>query len=161
MKRYPTTTLALIAASLLLTLLAGCQAGQGDSGGITGTLTADNGHPLAGMEVRVVDGPAGSGSTTAETNLNGHYKIEGLPAGTFEVAIFDREGNEITLQTVTVSAKDVSTLDFVIPLEGMPDTGRLRLVELPSRRDALADMPERRLPAVDLSRSTEENPWLR
>ncbi len=89
-------------------------------GGIEGIVTNYEGTPLAGMRVGIVSGTNYFPEIAAETNEEGYYQIGSVPRGTFEVAVHDREGNRICLESVIVRGEETSTLNFTIqssPLE--------------------------------------------
>jgi hypothetical protein len=83
-------------------------------GGIEGTVTWME-KPAAGMRVGIVSGTTGFPEIAVETNDGGYYQIGSVPPGTFEVAVHDKEGNRIGLESVVVRGGETSTLNFVIP----------------------------------------------
>ncbi|MCW4055119.1 MAG: carboxypeptidase-like regulatory domain-containing protein [Candidatus Bathyarchaeota archaeon] len=83
-------------------------------GGIEGTVTDHDGTPLAGMRIGMVNGTTFFPEIATETNGEGYYHIGGVPQGTFEVAVHDRQGNRIGLENVTVRDGETSTLKFII-----------------------------------------------
>jgi hypothetical protein len=85
-----------------------------DTGGIEGAITDHEGLPLAGINVVIVNGTTSFPETIAETNEEGHYQIEGIPPGKFEVAFHDRQETRIGLENVTVTSGETSTLNFNI-----------------------------------------------
>ena len=87
-----------------------------DTGGIEGAVTDHEGLPLDGINVVIVNGTTSFPETIAETNEEGHYQIEGIPPGKFEVAFHDRQETRIGLENVTVKSGETSTLDFVVEL---------------------------------------------
>ncbi len=109
--------LFLVMISMLATLLAvagtSC-AGTPAAGGIEGTVTDLNGKPVAGMRVGIVSGTTGFPEMAPETNEEGYYQIGSVSPGTFEVAVHDREGNRIGLQSVVVRSGETSKLNFTI-----------------------------------------------
>lgn len=78
-------------------------------------MTDYDGKPVAGMRVGIVSGTTAFPEIAVETNEEGYYRIGGVPPGTFEVAVHDRQGNRIGLESVTVRSGKTSTLNFVIP----------------------------------------------
>jgi hypothetical protein len=85
-----------------------------DIGGIEGTVTDHNGRPIAGMRVSIVSGTTGYPEIAIETNEEGYYLIGSVPLGTFGVAVHDKQGNRICLESVTVRGGEASTLNFAI-----------------------------------------------
>lgn len=105
----------------VLIAMSGCRAtqeepGRQELGGIEGTVTNVDGKPVAGMRVSIVSGTTGFPEILALTNEDGYYKIGSVPSGRFEVAVHDREGNRIGLDSVTVRSGETSTLDFTVPI---------------------------------------------
>ena len=89
---------------------------MGDSrpGAIEGTVTDLAGEPVAGMRLGIVSGTVSYPEIGAETDQKGHYQIGGVPPGTFEVAVHDRDGQRIGLASVTVTSGETATLDFSV-----------------------------------------------
>jgi hypothetical protein len=86
-----------------------------DTGSIEGTITDHEGLPLAGINVAIVNGTTSFPETSVETNEEGHYQIEGIPAGKFKVAFFySQQETRIELENVTVRSGETSTLNFNI-----------------------------------------------
>jgi hypothetical protein len=113
--------LALFMTSVLATLLvvagtscAGTPVTNNGTGGIEGTITDPDGKPVAEMRVGIVSGTTGFPEIAAESNEEGYYQIGSVPPGTFEVAVHDREGNRIGLESVVVRSGETSTLNFTI-----------------------------------------------
>lgn len=86
-----------------------------DTGSIEGTITDNEGLPLAGINVAIVNGTTSFPETPVETNEEGYYQIEGIPAGKFEVAFFYSQETRIGLENVTVRSGETSKLDFNTP----------------------------------------------
>ncbi len=114
--------LFLVMTSVLATLLvmAGTScastldANNGTGGGIEGTITDLDGKIVAGMRVWIVSGTTSFPEMAPETNEEGYYQIGSVPPGTFEVAVTDREGNRIGLESVVVRSGETSTLNFTV-----------------------------------------------
>jgi hypothetical protein len=85
-----------------------------DTGSLEGAITDHQGIPLAGINVAIINGTTAYPETTVETNVEGHYLIEGVPPGKFEVALFDRQKTRIKVENVTVISGETSLLDFKI-----------------------------------------------
>lgn len=129
MKWYMIVILLLMATVLPFGLLMGCGAQQEGTGGIEGAVTDTDGKPVVGMRVLIVSGTTGFPEIAAETNEDGYYQIGSVPPGTFAVAVHDRKGNRIGLESVVVRSGDISSLNFVIPAEEKPQ-GTLTVAEL-------------------------------
>ena len=113
-----------IAAAVSVLLVVACSGGSydaaptpvGDSGpgGIEGTVSGLDGKPVAGMRIAIVGGTASFPEIAPETDREGYYRIGGVPPGTFEVAVHDRDGQRIGLASVTVMSGETATLDFSV-----------------------------------------------
>lgn len=86
-----------------------------DTGTIEGAITDYQGTPLVGINIAIVDGTTSYPETTVETDEEGHYQIEGIPPGDFEVAFYDSQEIKIGQENVTVTSGKTSTLDFSTP----------------------------------------------
>ncbi len=113
--------LFLVMTSVLATLLvvagtscAGTPVINKGTGDIEGTVTDLDSKPVAGIRVWIVSGTTGFPEMAPETNEEGYYQIGSVPPGTFEVAVHDREGNRIGLESVVVRSGETSTLNFTV-----------------------------------------------
>ena len=97
------------------------------------------------MEVGIVSGTMDSPETAVETNAQGCYQIGSVPPGTFKVAVYDKEGNRIALGSIVVGSEDISTLNFVIHVDDIPEE-RIPVVELFRNQRQLKDKPAKRFP---------------
>ena len=84
------------------------------AGAIEGAVTEPDGKPLPGMRIGIVDGTVPFPEIAPSTDEQGRYRIESVPPGVFDVAVHDREGNRVGLESVEVTAGQTSTQDFVI-----------------------------------------------
>lgn len=85
------------------------------TGAIEGTVTDHVGRPVAGMVVNIVNGTTAFPEMAVTTNEEGYYQIGSVPLGTFEVAVHDRLGNRIGLESVVVRGEETFKLNFFIP----------------------------------------------
>ena len=83
-------------------------------GGIEGTVVDDQGRPVAGMRVGIISGTAAFPEVGPETDEKGYYQIGGVPPGTFQVAVHDRDGRRVGLGGVDVTSGETATLDFTV-----------------------------------------------
>jgi hypothetical protein len=83
-----------------------------DTGNLEGAITDYEGVPLAGIDVAIINGTVSYPETTVETDEEGHYRIEGISPGQFEVALFDKQNTRIKVENVTVISGETSILDF-------------------------------------------------
>jgi hypothetical protein len=84
-----------------------------DTGSIKGAITNHEDLPVVGLNVAILNGTTSFPDITVETNETGHYQIEKVPPGRFEVAIIDKQ-ETIDLENVTVRSGETSTLNFKI-----------------------------------------------
>ena len=113
--------LCLVMTSVLVTILvvtgtscAGTPVANNGTGDIEGTITDLDSKPVAGIRVGIVSGTTGFPEMAPETNEEGYYQSGSVPPGTFEVAVHDREGNRIGLESVVVRSGETSTLNFTV-----------------------------------------------
>ena len=99
------------------------------AGAIEGTVADSDGEPLAGMRVSIESGTASFPEIAPETDAQGRYSLGSIPPGVFEVAVHDRDGNRIGLESVEVRSEETSTLDFSISAQSAststPTTGEV------------------------------------
>ena len=116
---------ALAAAALVAVLVVVACSGQssdptpdpvsdGTTGGIEGTVTDADGRPVAGMRVAIVGGTAPFPEIGPSTDADGQYQIGGVPPGSFQVAVHDRDGERVGLESVAIQSGKTATLDFSI-----------------------------------------------
>ena len=84
------------------------------SGGIEGTVADAEDRPLEGMRVAIISGTEAFPEMAPGTDEEGYYGIGGVPPGTYQVAVHDRDGHRIGLESVDVSSGATATLDFSI-----------------------------------------------
>ena len=87
-------------------------------GGVEGSVINAEGTPLADMRVFIVGGTAPFPEIAVETDELGRYSLGSVPAGTFDVAVFDRQGNRVGLANVEVSGGAATGRDFVVAATG-------------------------------------------
>ena len=73
-----------------------------------------NGGPVPAMRLGIVNGTAPFPEIGPVTNEDGVYRFPAIPPGTFDVAVHDRQGNRIALQSVEVRSGEASKLDFAL-----------------------------------------------
>jgi outer membrane receptor protein involved in Fe transport len=95
-------------------LLAG-SAGQAraQTGGIAGTVRDQTGAPLPGVTIEV--GPPAAVPVTV-TDGSGHYRVEGVPAGSFALSFRLVNFGDQTRRNVEVLAREDATLDVTLSL---------------------------------------------
>src|ERR1700749_138166 len=75
-------TVFAVALSLALTAAASAAGGT-----MSGTFTDPKGAVVVGAPVAVTDAAGAQAHAPVQTDAQGHYKIEGLPAGTYVVVV--------------------------------------------------------------------------
>ncbi len=83
-------------------------------GSIEGTVTGPDGEPIGGLRVFIIGGTAGFPEIAPETNDAGLYQIAGVPPGMFQVAVHDREGERVGVESIDVRSGETSTLNLSI-----------------------------------------------
>jgi hypothetical protein len=109
----------LFALALLLVPFARSSAAAG--GTIAGTVTDPKGAVVVGATVTVTDAAGRPAHAPVETDAQGRYRIEGLPAGTYVVTASFKGFKEARREQVGVAEGKTATLDFqleVAPVEG-------------------------------------------
>ena len=107
--------------------------GDESPGGIQGVVTDPAGVPVPGMRVGIVSGTAAFPEIGPETDETGYYQIGGIAPGTFQVAVHDREGRRIGLESVVVTSGETATLNFIVSVAEVTED-RLPLPPLPVMR---------------------------
>lgn len=108
-------------------------------GTIKGRVTdRSNGQPLMGTNV-VITGPTLASPTGAATDLNGHYEVHNLPAGTYTLKVsyigYDQETITLELERDATRVLDITLTPAAIELEEI-------FVETASRRrERIEDAP--------------------
>ncbi len=90
-----------------------CPSDGPDTGSIEGSITDNEGLPLAGLNVTILNGTTFP-RTTVETNHEGYYQIEGIPAGKLQVVVQDSQEKTLELENITIISGQTSTLNFNI-----------------------------------------------
>ena len=116
MKMHSVVIPAVVTVVLCL-MLAGCASQRETTQGIEGAVTEQGGHPLAGMEVVILGGDDEPSTASTRTDTRGRYRIENTAPGTYDVAVFDRAGERLAVQSVTVAGGEDSVLDITLPME--------------------------------------------
>ncbi len=88
-------------------------------GGIEGTVTGPDGEPIGGLRVFIIGGTAGFPEIAPETNDAGLYQIAGVPPGTFQVAVHDRQGERVGVGFIDVRSGKTSTLSIAISTDAI------------------------------------------
>lgn len=103
-------------------------AGDVESGGIEGTVSSPGGGPVSGTRVAIVSGTASYPEIAPETDDDGHFRLSGIEPGTYEVAVFDSNGDTADSQSVVVRSGETATLDLTVPATGLPKLPVMRLL---------------------------------
>lgn len=104
---------------LAITLATAAAHAQETTGGITGAITDDAGHPLAGVTVRVTYVPTHS-TQTAVTSADGFFSVRNLPVGgPYEVAAADATHASKTVQVSAIPLGSPYELNFTLEGSGV------------------------------------------
>ncbi|MGP8245883.1 MAG: carboxypeptidase regulatory-like domain-containing protein [Bryobacteraceae bacterium] len=133
MKRSLLNTANLIGTWLAASVMALACAAAAD-GGIAGTLADPSGAPVPGVEVVAVASAAVATKGTATTDAEGHFRIDGLPAGTYQVTV--RQPGFRTERLEGVEVRDGRTARADIGLELLSRNDAVVVTESLSRVDA-------------------------
>src|SRR5437016_5787424 len=109
MFRIALIVLTVAAAALPLTIV------HGAGGRIEGKVTDPKGAVVVGATVTVTD-PLTNQTQSAVTDQQGHYKVEGLNAGTYIVTISAKGFNEARVQNVKVPEGGAATADVKLEI---------------------------------------------
>ena len=83
-------------------------------GGIEGIVTDLEGRPVAGLRVGIISGTVAFPEIGPETDEAGYYQIGGVAPGIFQVAVHDRDGQRVGLESVDVKSGETATLNFSV-----------------------------------------------
>jgi len=92
-------------------------------GSIEGSVTGPDGKPIGELRVFIVGGTAPFAEIASETNDTGLYQIAGVPPGTFQVAVHDRQGERIGVESIDVRSGETSRLNFSISTDATGGDG--------------------------------------
>jgi len=87
------------------------------TGSISGQVTDANGNAVAYAEVKVkydYDDDGMDEDVTTIADANGHYKIIGLPAGTYKVEVDTENNGDANVDNVSVSVKQETTVNVTV-----------------------------------------------
>jgi len=94
--------------------------GSGETGTISGRVSDDAGQALPGVTVEIA-GPALSAARVAGTDTSGFYRIEGLPAGTYEATFKLLNFMGVVRKGIAVEAGAARTIDATLRLSVAAD----------------------------------------
>ena len=89
----------LLALLLLVTTLVNANAAGGV---LTGTVTDPKGALVSGATITVLDAAGNQAHAPVTTDARGHFKIEGLPAGTYTVVVSATGFKEVRRERVVI-----------------------------------------------------------
>lgn len=105
--------LIILASSLTVAFAAG--------GTVTGTVTDPKGAVVVGAAVTVIDALSNQ-TFTGTTDKAGRYKIEGVPAGTYIVAVTAAGFSEVRKESIKVEEDKVATVDVKLEIAVIEET---------------------------------------
>jgi TonB family protein len=126
LNRDPITRAVSLAAVLVLTAVTVLVAGFGASaqsqfGSVSGSVTDQNGRPIAGVR-RVLSNAAAQTKSEVKSDAVGHYEIVGVPAATYEL-LFELPGmSAIKREGLSVAADQAVTVNAVMQIGSIAET---------------------------------------
>ena len=109
--------IAMVTATLFVTIACSEKPEKTDGnegtpvgGRIEGTVTDERGNPLVELRVGIVSGTVPFPEIAPVTNSVGFYSFPSIQPGSFEVAVYDTEGNVLRQETVEVRQGEASSL---------------------------------------------------
>ncbi len=90
-------------------------------GTITGTVTDPKGALVAGAAITVMD-PLSNQTFTGTTDKTGRYKIEGVPAGTYNVSIISTGFSEVRRDSIKVEEDKTTNIDVKLEVSMVEET---------------------------------------
>ncbi|HEX2254222.1 MAG TPA: TonB-dependent receptor [Thermoanaerobaculia bacterium] len=109
--------LALVTVALLVAAVP--VLAQNPSGTLTGTVQDDSGGSLPGVTVTATS-PQLQGARTAQTDVNGNYKLAFLPPGTYTVT-YELDGFATATREVKLSAAQTTDSDIVLQIAALAE----------------------------------------
>ncbi len=122
--------LLLVTMALAFVTQSPAFAQSGAAGSIVGTVTDQQGNPLAGVVI-TAESPEQIGVKTAKTNADGYFTILGLTPGAFKVTASAPTMATIIQEGVPVGINAPAETNFFLEKEGAEET--LTIVDKPSR----------------------------
>jgi hypothetical protein len=107
---------ALMATAAITFIAFGCEEPRG---GIEGTVYLQDGTRGSDLVIRAVR-PEYPG-VLVRTDDGGRFHLTNIPAGDWDIEIFDEGGWQVGLETVHVTAGETVALDFAIGEEPLPE----------------------------------------
>src|SRR6185503_16016846 len=118
---------------LLATLAVSMIVAHGAGGGIEGKVTDPKGAAVVGASVTITT-ESNPQRFTGITDHQGHYKVEGLPAGTYTVVISAPGFNDARQESVTV--EEGATVPLNLRLEIAPVEANVSVVGTATKANA-------------------------
>src|SRR5438067_10151576 len=79
---------------------------------LQGIVKDANGHPIQGADIRIEATNTGRLLTTAKTNVNGRYSLEGLAAGNYRVTLVVNGAVKGSINNTTLEPGESTHLNF-------------------------------------------------
>ena len=87
---------------------------SGGSSVLQGLVKDANGHPIEGADIRIQPRNSGRLLTMVKTDANGHYSLEGLPAGNYQVTLVVNGAVKTSINNTTVEPNRSTELNFAL-----------------------------------------------
>jgi len=109
----------LLVVTLLAVVVGGAVGCEESRGSIEGVVFNKDGTPVGGAIIRAEKG--GSPGVLLKADEAGHYNIDNVFTGKWEVEFFDASGWQVGLESVMVKDKETARLNFTIGKKPPPE----------------------------------------
>jgi len=106
-KKYGFILLVIILLASMIGVVAGCEESRGS---IEGKVFNKDGMPVAEAIIRAEK--SGYPGVLLKTDEDGHYSINNVFTGKWEMEFYDSSGWQVGLESVTVRVDETTRLDF-------------------------------------------------
>jgi hypothetical protein len=93
----------------LILLVAGARAASSVLGGI---VKDAKGHPIEGADIRIETKNGGKLLTTVNTDVNGRYILDGLPAGNYRITLVVHGAVKTSINNTAIESGEPTKLNF-------------------------------------------------
>jgi hypothetical protein len=93
----------------LILLVTGARAA---SSVLEGIVKDAKGHPIEGADIRIETKNSGRLLTTVKTDVNGHYILDGLPAGNYRTTLVVHGTVKTSINNTTIESGEPTQLNF-------------------------------------------------
>jgi hypothetical protein len=79
---------------------------------LEGVVKDSKGHPIDGADIRIEAKNGGRLLTTVKTDVNGHYILDGLPAGDYRITLVVHGAVKTSINNTTIKSGEPTRLNF-------------------------------------------------